>query len=137
VRCDVAGAGNVFTVEVVRHRQTKETEQIGFTYETPRQSSTLQFALQIFQRLRHRVGRSSSDAQLLDDGRVRVNAQPRALRQRQATILVGQDGVVHWINRALRVVGFHRVADLRESTAVSGSRAVWQTTRHGQGDRET
>jgi len=28
-------------VELVRHRQTKETEQIGFTYGTPRQSSTL------------------------------------------------------------------------------------------------
>src|SRR5438874_11594863 len=27
--------------ELVRHRQTKETEQIGFTYGTPRQSSTL------------------------------------------------------------------------------------------------
>ena len=39
--CDVAGAGNGFTVELVRHRQTKETEQIGFTYGTPRQSSTL------------------------------------------------------------------------------------------------
>jgi len=37
----VAGAGNGFTVELVRHRQTKETEQIGFTYEIPRQSSTL------------------------------------------------------------------------------------------------
>jgi len=37
----VAGAGNGFTVELVRHRQTKETEQIGFTYGTPRQSSTL------------------------------------------------------------------------------------------------
>jgi hypothetical protein len=35
------GAGNGFTVELVRHRQTKETEQIGFTYGTPRQSSTL------------------------------------------------------------------------------------------------
>jgi hypothetical protein len=41
VRFDVAGAGNGFTVELVRHRQTKETEQIGFTYEIPRQSSTL------------------------------------------------------------------------------------------------
>src|SRR5439155_24426875 len=41
VRFDVAGAGNGFTVELVRHRQTKETEQIGFTYGTPRQSSTL------------------------------------------------------------------------------------------------
>jgi hypothetical protein len=30
-----------FTVELVRHRQTKETEQIGFTYGIPRQSSTL------------------------------------------------------------------------------------------------
>ena len=29
VRFDVAGAGNGFTVELVRHRQTKETEQIG------------------------------------------------------------------------------------------------------------
>ena len=29
-------------MELVRHRQTKETEQIGFTYGTPRQSSTLQ-----------------------------------------------------------------------------------------------
>ena len=37
----VAGAGNGFTVELVRHRQTNETEQIGFTYEMPRQSSTL------------------------------------------------------------------------------------------------
>ena len=41
VRFDAAGAGNGFTVELVRHRQTKETEQIGFTYGTPRQSSTL------------------------------------------------------------------------------------------------
>src|SRR5215510_9027779 len=41
VRFDVAGAGNRFTVRLVRHRQTKETEQIGFTYGTPRQSSTL------------------------------------------------------------------------------------------------
>ena len=41
VRFDVAGAGNGFTVELVRHRQTKETEPIGFTYGTPRQSSTL------------------------------------------------------------------------------------------------
>ena len=41
VRFDVAGAGNGFTVRLVRHRQTKETEQIGFTYGTPRQSSTL------------------------------------------------------------------------------------------------
>jgi len=41
VRFDVAGAGNGFTVELVRHRQTKETEQIGYTYGTPRQSSTL------------------------------------------------------------------------------------------------
>jgi hypothetical protein len=41
VRFDVAGAGNGFTVELVRRRQTKETEQIGFTYEIPRQSSTL------------------------------------------------------------------------------------------------
>ena len=41
VRFDVAGAGNGFTVGLVRHRQTKETEQIGFTYEMPRQSSTL------------------------------------------------------------------------------------------------
>jgi hypothetical protein len=31
VRFDAAGAGNGFTVELVRHRQTKETEQIGFT----------------------------------------------------------------------------------------------------------
>jgi len=43
VRFDVAGAGNGFTVELVRHRQTKETEQIGYTYGTPRQSSTLPF----------------------------------------------------------------------------------------------
>src|SRR5262245_41241602 len=43
VRFDVAGAGNGFTVRLVRHRQTKETEQIGFTYGTPRQSSTLPF----------------------------------------------------------------------------------------------
>jgi hypothetical protein len=28
-------------VRLVRHRQTKETEQIGFTYGIPRQSSTL------------------------------------------------------------------------------------------------
>jgi hypothetical protein len=41
VRFEVAGAGNGFTGELVRHRQTKGTEQIGFTYETPRQSSTL------------------------------------------------------------------------------------------------
>ena len=41
VRFDVAGAGNGFTVKLVRHRQTKETEQIGFTYGIPRQSSTL------------------------------------------------------------------------------------------------
>jgi hypothetical protein len=41
VRFDAAGAGNGFTVRLVRHRQTKETEQIGFTYGTPRQSSTL------------------------------------------------------------------------------------------------
>src|SRR5262245_20040041 len=41
VRFDVAGAGNGFTVRLVRHRQTKETEQIGFTYGTPRQSWTL------------------------------------------------------------------------------------------------
>jgi len=27
----VAGAGNGFTVRLVRHRQTKGTEQIGFT----------------------------------------------------------------------------------------------------------
>src|SRR5262245_43661713 len=33
VRFDVAGAGNGFTVRLVRHRQTKETEQIGFTTE--------------------------------------------------------------------------------------------------------
>src|SRR5262249_46509426 len=41
VRFDVARAGDGFTVRLVRHRQTKETEQIGFTYEIPRQSSTL------------------------------------------------------------------------------------------------
>ena len=41
VRFEVAGAGDGFTVRLVRHRQTKETEQIGFTYEIPRQSSTL------------------------------------------------------------------------------------------------
>jgi hypothetical protein len=35
------GAGNGFTAELVRHRQTKETEQIGCTYGIPRQSSTL------------------------------------------------------------------------------------------------
>jgi hypothetical protein len=34
-----------FTVELVRHRQTKETEQIGFTYGIPRQSSTLHSVL--------------------------------------------------------------------------------------------
>jgi hypothetical protein len=44
VRFDVAGAGNEFTVELVMHRQTKETEQIGFAYGTPRQSSTLHIA---------------------------------------------------------------------------------------------
>jgi hypothetical protein len=45
VRFEVAGAGNGFTGELVRHRQTKGTEQIGFTYETPRQSSTLHLTL--------------------------------------------------------------------------------------------
>jgi hypothetical protein len=40
VRFD-AGAGNGFTVRLVRHRQTKETEQIGCTYGIPRQFSTL------------------------------------------------------------------------------------------------
>ena len=43
VRFEVAGAGDGFTVKLVRHRQTKETEQIGSTYGIPRQSSTLQF----------------------------------------------------------------------------------------------
>jgi hypothetical protein len=42
VRFDAAGAGNGFTVKLVRHRRTKEDGQrIGVTYEIPRQSSTL------------------------------------------------------------------------------------------------
>ena len=41
VRFEAAGAGDGFTVRLVRHRQTKGTEQIGFTFGTPRQSSTL------------------------------------------------------------------------------------------------
>src|SRR6478752_4226548 len=38
--CDVAGAGDGFTVGLVRHSQRKRGEQIGRTYGTPRQSST-------------------------------------------------------------------------------------------------
>ena len=48
VRFEVAGAGDGFTVKLVRHRQTKETEQIGYTYGTPRQSSTLLICLSAY-----------------------------------------------------------------------------------------
>jgi hypothetical protein len=43
VRFDVAGAGNGFMVELVRHRQTKETVTDKVHLRTPRQSSTLQY----------------------------------------------------------------------------------------------
>ena len=60
VRFDAAGAGNGFTVRLVRHRQTKEADQIGFTYETPRQSSTLHYNLpECFLTSRLRCGRKS------------------------------------------------------------------------------
>ena len=39
--CDAAGAGNGFTVRLVRHSQRKRGEQIGHTYGIPRQPSTL------------------------------------------------------------------------------------------------
>jgi len=49
-------------VELVRHRQTKETEQIGFTYGTPHQSSTLHIQFRLYATdMQRRPLRSTAD----------------------------------------------------------------------------